>query len=78
MLPIPCVNLFPVVLGDELEGIARLGGDEALEADEGGAAGTGHLEVGTVVVGAAQPHLEKHRRPCIRLLAKNVPFSLSF
>ena len=48
----------PVVFSDELEGVARLCGDEAFEADEGGAAGPGHLEVGAVVIGATQPHLE--------------------
>ena len=32
----------------------RLRGDETLEADEGGAARSGHLDVGSVVFGAAQ------------------------
>ena len=52
----------PVIFGDELEGIARLGGDEALETDEGGAAGPGYLEVCAVVIGATQTHLERDRK----------------
>ena len=56
------IKHFPLVIfGDELEGVARLCGHEALESDEGGAAGSGHFEEGAVVIGATQPHLETNK-----------------
>ena len=52
----------PIIFCHQLEGVACLRGDETLEANEGGAAGSGHLEVGAVVIGAAQTHLEMHKK----------------
>ena len=54
-----CLSL--VVFCDQLEGVARLCGDEALEADEGGTTGSGHLKVGAVVVRPTQSHLETQK-----------------